>query len=225
MSLAFISLGLTEATVRWLSILPADRLIDSWRISTRPCLATAIARASELLQAQLRQPLGAPPLQAQLANDIQFKNAFFGPATVGLNEFNPLFIQDGLDLQLFGLLGDDNTYGDQAILNGLRGPVSFSLSQFMAHTDGYRPNNDDTQRQYDAFVQGEFGASTSAQVEVSRSERESGDLQNVFFSDSHQRSPPQRHGRRHSKVRLATGYQCILRRAGIHYSAGTGCVG
>jgi hypothetical protein len=92
-----------------------------------------------------------------------------------------LFIQDGLDLQLFGLLGDDNTYGDQAILNGLRGPVSFSLSQFMAHTDGYRPNNDDTQRQYDAFVQGEFGASTSAQVEVSRSERESGDLQNVFF--------------------------------------------
>lgn len=35
-----------------------------------------IARASELLQAQLRQPLGAPPLQAQLANDVAFKDTF-----------------------------------------------------------------------------------------------------------------------------------------------------
>lgn len=146
-----------------------------------------IARASELLQAQLRQPLGAPPLQAQLANDVAFKNAFSGPATVGLNEFNPLLIQDGQNLQVFGLLGDDKTYGDQAIINGLHGPVSFSLSQFASHADGYRANNDNTQRQYDAFVQAQFGVNTSAQLEVTRAERRSGDLQSAFdpsyFSD------------------------------------------
>ena len=139
-----------------------------------------IARTSELLQAQLRQPLGAPPLQPQLANDILFKNTFFGPATVGLNEFNPLFIRNGQDLQVFGVLGDNDTYGDQVILNVLDGPVSLSLSQFTAHTDGYRANNDDTQRQYDGFVQADFGASTSAQVEVTSTKRESGDLTECF---------------------------------------------
>ena len=139
-----------------------------------------IARASELLQAQLRQPLGAPPLQAQLANDVAFKNTFFGPATVGLNEFSPLFLQNGKDLQLFGLLGNDSTYGNQAIFNGLHGPVSFSLSEFATHSDGYRSNNDDTQRQYDGFAQAQFGDSTSAQVEITHTKEESGDQQSTF---------------------------------------------
>jgi hypothetical protein len=82
-----------------------------------------IARSSELLQAQLRWSLGAPPLQPQLANDVLFRNAFFGPAAVGLSEFNPLFIRDGIQTQLFGLLGSNDTWGDQAILSGLNGPV------------------------------------------------------------------------------------------------------
>ena len=78
------------------------------------------------------------------------------------------------------MLGDNDTYGDQVILNALDGPVSLSLSQFTAHTDGYRANNDDTQRQYDGFVQADFGASTSAQVEVTSTKRESGDLTSAF---------------------------------------------
>jgi hypothetical protein len=67
---------------------------------------------------------------------------FFGPATVGLNEFNPLFIRDGLQTQLFGLFGNYDTWGDQIILSGLSGPVSFSISQFAADSDGFRANND-----------------------------------------------------------------------------------
>ena len=112
-----------------------------------------IARASELLQAQLRQPLGAPPLQPQLANDVLFQNAFFGPATVGMNEFNPLFIRDGIQTQVFGLLGKNETWGDQVIVSGLNGPVSFSVGQFAADTDGVRVNNDDSIRQYDGYFQ------------------------------------------------------------------------
>ena len=139
-----------------------------------------IARASELLQSQLRQPLGAPSLQAQLANDVAFRNTFFGPATVGLNEFNPLFIRNGYDPQVFAVGGSNGTYGDQAIVNGLHGPVSFSLSQFTSHTDGYRPNNDDTQRQYDGFLQAQFGAATSAQLELTHAEQHSGDLSSRF---------------------------------------------
>jgi tetratricopeptide (TPR) repeat protein len=139
-----------------------------------------IARASELLQAQLRQPLGAAPLQPQLANDVLFNNVFFGPETVGLNEFNPLFLRDKLGLQLFGLAGSENTYGDQLILTGLRGPVSFALSQFRAQTDGFRDNNDNDTRQYDAFLQVQPTYGTSVQFEFTKARSSSGDLETRF---------------------------------------------
>ena len=139
-----------------------------------------IARASELLQSQLRQPLGAPPLQPQLANDVIFQNSFFGPTTVGLDEFNPLFVHDGISTQVFGLLGNFETWGDQVILNGLNGPFSFSLSQLATETEGYRPNDDDSVRQYDVFMQWQFSDSTSAQVEATEFTRVSGDLISAF---------------------------------------------
>jgi len=139
-----------------------------------------IARASELLQAQLRQPLGAPPLQPQLANDVLFQNAFFGPATVGLNEFNPLFIRDGIRTQVFGLFGNNDTWGDQLIVSGLNGPVSFSVSQFAADTDGIRVNDDDSIRQYDGYLQWQVADGTSLQAEVTDWSRESGDRVSAF---------------------------------------------
>jgi tetratricopeptide (TPR) repeat protein len=147
-----------------------------------------ISRASELLQAQLWQPLGAPPLQAQLANDILFKSPFYGPSNVGLNEFNPLFLRDGASMQLFGLAGSHNTYGDQIVLNGLRGPISFAISQFRAISDGMRINNDQQQSQYDGIVQAQLPTRTSVQVEVTSSQEKAGDLStsfdpNFFFSN------------------------------------------
>jgi len=186
--LGFHQLGLTEAA-QSLAVDPASSAAHRFLADIYATVPRYdIARASELLQAQLRQPLGAAPLQPQLANDVLFKNTFFGPATVGLNEFNPLFIQDGLDLQFFGLLGNQDTWGDQAIVSGLYGPWSFSLSQFAADTDGFRPNNDDDLKQYDAFLQWQLAADTSAQVEVTSSTRDSGDLQSAFdptfFSES-----------------------------------------
>ncbi len=151
-----------------------------------------IARASELLQAQLRQPLGAPPLQTQLANDVLFKTTLFGPESVGFNEFNPLFVRDDVHVQLFGLLGDNDSYGDQAIVNALHGPISFSLSQFASETDGIRRNNDESVRQYDGFVQAQFGANSSAQLEVTSTDRESGSLGSsfdpTFFSPTERRN-------------------------------------
>ncbi len=178
--IGFHQLGLEEAA----RSLAADPANTSAHRFLADIYATAprydIARSSELLQAQLRQPLGAPPLQAQLANDLLFKGTFFGPATVGLNEFNPLFIRNGSDLQVFGLVGGDDTYGEQAIFNALHGQVSFSLSQFAAHTDGSRPNNDDTRHQYDGYLQAQLDTDTSVQAEFTSSNRTSGDLQSSF---------------------------------------------
>lgn len=139
-----------------------------------------IARASELLQAQLRQPLGTVPLQAQLANDILFQSAFFGASTIGLSEFNPLFVREGLRTQVFGLLGSDDTWGDQVILSGLNGGFSFAVSQFAAETDGIRENDDDSIRQYDGLAQWRISPATAVQVEVTDWSRESGDLVSAF---------------------------------------------
>jgi Flp pilus assembly protein TadD len=139
-----------------------------------------IARASELLQSQLRLPLGVAPLQSQLVNDVAFKSSFFGPATVGFNEFNSLFVRDDLQFQFFGMLGTDDTYGNQFIVNGLHGPVSFGLSQLATETDGYRENNDDSVRQYDGILQVQPSFGTSIQAEVTVADRESGDLISSF---------------------------------------------
>jgi tetratricopeptide (TPR) repeat protein len=143
-----------------------------------------IARASELLQAQLQQPLGAAPLQAQLANDVLFKTDFFGPKSVGINEFNPLFVRSDVGLQLFGLVGNERTYGDQVVLNALHGPLSLSVSQFRYGTDGFRVNNDDSQRQFDGFLQAQLSAFTSVQFEATTFRRNEGDLLSRFDPDA-----------------------------------------
>ena len=182
--LGFHQLGLTAAA----SSLAVDPRSGSAHRFLADIYATTprheIARASELLQSQLRQPLGAPPLQTQLSNDVLFKSAFFGPSLVGWNEFNPLFISDDLQFQFFGSLGNNDTYGDQAIVTGLHGPLSFSLSQVATESDGYRPNNDESLRQYDAYAQAQFGYGTSAQLEITSTDRDFGDLQSSFDPDN-----------------------------------------
>jgi tetratricopeptide (TPR) repeat protein len=135
-----------------------------------------IARASELLQAQLWQPLGSPPLQPQLANDTLFLLGGLGPTAVGLYEFNPMFARNGPNLQLYGLAGEHNTSGHQVVFNGLTGPVSFSLSKFGANTDGYRQNNFNDKILYDAFLQAQISADTSIQAEVTSYDQRYGDL-------------------------------------------------
>jgi tetratricopeptide (TPR) repeat protein len=178
--LGFHQLGINEAAGS-LAIDPGSGSAHRFLADMNSTLPRyGIARASELLQSQLRQPLGAPPLQAQLANDVLFRSAFFGSETVGLNEFNPLFVRDGLQTQVFGLLGSNDTWGDQVILSGLNGAFSFGLSQFAAETDGYRVNDDDRIRQYDGIVQWQPLAGSSLQFEVTDWTRDSGDLVSAF---------------------------------------------
>jgi hypothetical protein len=115
-----------------------------------------------------------------LANDFLFTSSFFGPSAVGFNEFNSLFIRDGVSGQAFALLGSEESWGDQALLTGINGPFSFSLSQFASETDGFRANNDDSIRQYDGFIQWNVSPATNLQLEASSFDRESGDLVSTF---------------------------------------------
>ncbi|MGH9896246.1 MAG: tetratricopeptide repeat protein, partial [bacterium] len=101
-----------------------------------------IARVSELLQSQLLQSTNITPVQPQLAESDLFLLGGLGPAEPSLNEFNSLFLRNRLSLLGSGLVGSNETYGDEVVQSGIWNNLSYSLGQFHYESDGFRPNND-----------------------------------------------------------------------------------
>lgn len=139
-------------------------------------LRTEGARVSELLQSQLRQPLGMNALQPQLFGGQQVFVEGVGPAQAGGYEFSPLFTSNGFGVQLDAVGGSGKTFGDQFIFSGLQDATAFSLGQFHFQTDGFRPNNDVQRNAYSAFVQVGVSPSVRLQAEVRDDTRKQGDL-------------------------------------------------
>jgi hypothetical protein len=151
-----------------------------------------LARLSELLQSQLLQPLSLNPIPPQLAQsnlDIPSAAALLGltqsslgtqdasgPSRPALNEFNPLFTRNRFALQVNGLFGGNNTWGNDIIHAGLWNNLSYSLGQFHYESDGFRENNDQEQDIYNAFFQLSLSHRTSLQAEVRVTDSEKGDL-------------------------------------------------
>jgi tetratricopeptide (TPR) repeat protein len=134
-----------------------------------------IARVSELLQSQLRQPLTMTPTQLQLPEDRFVVLRGAGPTATGFNEFNPLFTSNGTAIQVTGLLGGNSTAGDQLLVSGINGRWGYSLGQLAYHTDGFRENDDFRQAVYDAFLQYQATESFGLQGEVRHSKSTFGD--------------------------------------------------
>jgi Flp pilus assembly protein TadD len=159
----------------------AHRLLsDSYATAQR----SEISRVSELLQAQLLQPLNSNPVQPRLGESEPAILAGAGPVEPSFNEFNQLFIQDGNHLLASGIVGNQNTFGDEVILSGLEGRYSYSLSQFHYDTDGYRTNADLKQNIYDMFAQVSVTHSLSVQGEVRFNKVDSGDTDLRFDPDN-----------------------------------------
>ena len=173
--LGFDQLALVEGT-KSLSYDPANYsahrfLSDSYAALPRH----EIARASELLQSQLLQPINADPVQPQLAEtDLNILTGT-GPAEVGFNEFTPLFQHDGLRFNASGIVGNESTYSDESVFSGIAGRAAFSLGQFHYQTDGFRPNNDVQHDIYDAFGQIALTDDLDVQVEYRHRDTEEGD--------------------------------------------------
>jgi tetratricopeptide (TPR) repeat protein len=147
-------------------------LADSYSVLPRH----DVARVSELLQAQLLQPLSITPVQPQLALGKSFILAGTGPASPDLNEFNPLFERNRFSVWASGLVGGNSTYGDEVVLTGLWNRLAVSVGQFHYETDGFRPNNDLEQDVYSVFAQFALSPDTSVQVEYRAQRRSGGDL-------------------------------------------------
>ena len=163
-----------------------------------------IARVSEMLLSQLLQPLNFTPIQPSLAeNNLSAISG--GPSNLSFNEFNPLFNRNGLTLQVSGIAGSDNTFGEEIVQSGVWGPLSYSIGQLHYHTDGFRRNNDLKQNIYDVFVQGMLSYNTSIQAEFRSTEKNYGDLSINFFSDNFY--PYLRQGGETDSIRLGFHHQ------------------
>ena len=135
-----------------------------------------IARVSELLQAQLLQPINVNPVQPRLAvADLNIITGT-GPAVVGFNEFAPLLERNKPQLVASGIFGSRGTLGDETVLSALYGRASVSVGQFHYETKGFRKNNDQTHNVYNAFMQFAVTPRFNVQAEVRTRKTEQGDL-------------------------------------------------
>jgi tetratricopeptide (TPR) repeat protein/opacity protein-like surface antigen len=175
-------------------------LVEGWRsVNTDPANYSAhrlladnyaalprhqVARVSELLQSQLLQPINLTPVQPQLAEANLFFLEGAGPADPALLEFNPLFTRNRLALQANGVAGNEDTWGDELIQNGVYNNWSWSVGQLHYESDGYRENNDQDQNIYNLFVQGALSWRTSVQAEYRHRKIKSGDLVQRFEPDN-----------------------------------------
>lgn len=178
--LGFQQLGLVEG---WKSVntVPSDysahRLLAdlyAWRPRHE------IARINELYQSQLLQPLNLTPVQPQLAVSNLFILEGAGPSEHSFNEFNPLFLRNRTALQASGVVGNNDTWGNDAALSGVHNKFSYSLGQFHYETDGFRENNDQNKDLYNAFVQVSLTPKTSILGEFRYSDVKKGDLELTF---------------------------------------------
>ncbi len=185
--LGFTRLGINEAS-RALALDPSSSsahrfLSDVYQGEPR----LEAARVSELLQAQLLQPVGLNPVQPSLGFPDLNVIANSGPAHVSFNEFTPLFQKDGWQLNGTGVFGTQNTIGNELTATALWGRTSVSVGQYYLDTDGFRRNDHLQHKIYTAFAQVQATDDLSLQAEYRRRETNTGDRSQNFDPDDYDR--------------------------------------
>ena len=171
-----------------------------------------IARASELLQAQLLQPINITPVEPQLTSEnIGILNST-GPGSLSVNEYDPLFNANGAHIVLNGAYGSNNTKTNNAIISGVYDRLSMSLGQFHFQTDGFRENDDYQQNIYDAFVQYAFTPEFNVQIELKSEHVRAGDLPlrlNEFHRENRRETVEQNTARIGGHYKISPGHDFI----------------
>jgi len=179
-NLGFQQLALVEG---WRSVTAAPDNFSAHRFLADSYAALPrheIARVSELLQSQLLQPINITPVQPKLAEGRLFILNGAGPGDLSFNEFNSLFNRNRIAMQLSGVVGENDTRGNEVVLSGVYQNFSLSAGQFHYETDGFRKNNDQEQDIYNVFVQANLSYKTSVLAEFRAKDTEEGDLRLNF---------------------------------------------
>ncbi len=162
------------------------------------------ARASELLQAQLLQPINITPVQPQLTSEnIGILNST-GPGSLSINEYDSLYTRNGTHVVANGIYGTNNTIASNVIGSALYNQLSLSAGQFHYQTDGFRENDDYKQDVYDAFAQYAISPEFNVQIELKQENVRSGDIAtrlNQFHRENYH------HALDHEIIRIGTVYK------------------
>jgi len=198
--LGFEELALVEG---WKSVnidpgnFSAHRLLaDSYAAKPRH----EIARVSELLQAQLLQPINSAPQLPSLGESDLYLLASSGPSKMSFNEYNSLFNRDGMNLLLSGLGGSNDTRGEELVVSGIQSQLSASRGLSHCETDGWRENAFQDDDIANLLVQAELSSRASLQLEYRYRETQYGDLAQRFFAEDF--FPGQRNKVERQSVRL-----------------------
>ncbi len=144
-----------------------------------------VARVSELLQAQLLQPVNVNPVQPHLAAaDLNIITGT-GPTAAGFNEFAPLMERNKPQLVGSAIVGSNSTVGNETVLSAVYDRVSASIGQYHFQSDGFRANNDQKHNIYNAFVQYAVTPRFNIQAEIRRRQTDQGDLLLDFDTANH----------------------------------------
>ena len=205
--LGFQQLGLVEG---WKSVTADPSNYSAHRLLSDSFAGKSgqeIARASELLQSQLLQPLNINPIQPRLSENKLLNNNVRSSAqnfsfaslssetnaqlsraidsipptnirlasnTLGrasLNEYNPLFERNQFAFQGVGIIGSNDSYGEELVHSGIWNKLSYSFSQlhlqnqFEFQSNGFQEDNSIKQNLYNAFVQYQISNELNLQFE------------------------------------------------------------
>jgi len=189
----FTELGLQEG---WQSVNRDPSNYSTHRLLADSYMAlpnVETARVSELLQAQLLQPINITPVQPQMAETklLLMPSAL---TTSSLYEFTPLFVQNKPTLWASVFGGNQSTWGNELIISGLTDRAAYSFGQFHYQSNGYRENNDLQHNIYSLFGQVAITPYFNLQAEYRHRETVNGDLQSSFneiFGRSRRRNTDQ----------------------------------
>jgi tetratricopeptide (TPR) repeat protein len=132
------------------------------------------ARVSELLQAQLLQPLTRTPVLPLQGETRLLATETLGPSVLGLGEYGPLFERNGLSGWVTVLGGNRETFGGQILASGLIDRVGFSIGQYRFDTAGSGGVREQSQDIQVGFVQAQLSPQTSVQAEFRHTDTEEG---------------------------------------------------
>ena len=167
-----------------------------------------ITRTSELLIAQLLQPININPVQPQLAESNLFIVPGTTPAGGGLNAYDSLFLRNRLALSGGVAAGEQNTLASEVVQSGVWEGFSYSMGHFHHQSDGVRTNNDQEQDLYNLLGQVQVDNKTSLQAEFRARDFVSGDLGQYF--DEARQSNTLRHSLLSETYRLGPGSDVIV---------------
>jgi tetratricopeptide (TPR) repeat protein len=141
---------------------------------------TEIARVSELLQAQLLQPLSLTGVQPLTGAATLAGSRFLDPFLPGFGDATSLFEREQARASVAGGIGDDRRREGEAIGAVLKDRFAASMGYSHQSSDGLRPNNDDERDEVSLLGQYAILPSLGVQVAYDYLDREYGDLVQVF---------------------------------------------